>query len=243
MNRYKSCADLKNTAKTKLDGHYGTCINVLLLVVMFNYLATSLINILIPGIDTTSSILSLLLSIAATILLAVFDTGMAYFFLSLASGGACDRMQILHGFQNQPDKSVKVSCALVFLNIICLTPYQYLGLIAIRTRTLRDIYITLIALVIGLVIYIPLDLLLSQTYFILVDFPKYTALEALRTSCKIMKKHAFKYLWLEITFLPLMLLGVLSFFIGFLWIIPYMKTTYACFYLDIMNPQKDEPSM
>ncbi len=239
MNRYKSCADLKNAAKIKLEGHYSLCINVLLLVVMTNYFANSLINLLVPGTDITSTILALLLSIIVSILIAMLDTGLAYFFLSLACGSPCEKHHIFHGFRNEAEKSFKISCAHVFLNLVCLTPFQYLGILFIQSRDLRYLTYTVIALAIGLIIYIPLDILLSQTYFILVDFPKYSALDALRTSCKIMKKHALRFFWLEITFLPLMLLGVLSFFIGFLWIVPYMKATYAGFYLDIMKPASD----
>ncbi len=56
----------------------------------------------------------------------------------------------------------------------------------------------------------------------------------------MMKGHKRRLFRLELSFLPLMLLCVLSFGIGFLWLNPYMQMTYTCFFLDLMNPRDTE---
>ena len=43
---------------------------------------------------------------------------------------------------------------------------------------------------------------------------------------------------MTLSFLPLAILCILSIYIGFLWLTPYMQMTYACFFLDIMNPRE-----
>ena len=53
-----------------------------------------------------------------------------------------------------------------------------------------------------------------------------------------MKGQRMRLFLLELGFLPLMLLCILSFGIGFLWLQPYMQMTHTCFFLDLMNPRK-----
>ncbi len=238
MNRYKSCADLKNSAKIKLEGHFGLAISTILLVQCINYIATSLIDGLVPGLDIPSIILSFLLSAVVSIILGVFNTGLAYCFLSLACGRPCASSTVFYGFMTQPEKSVKVSLVHSVVSLVCLTPFQFFSLLLLQTKNKNVFLPMLIALVVGLLLYIPISLLLSQTYFIIVDFPNYSAKEVLRTSCKIMKRHMWKLFYLEFSFLPLMLLCALTLGIGLIWLLPYMQMTYACFYLDVMNPEK-----
>ena len=53
-----------------------------------------------------------------------------------------------------------------------------------------------------------------------------------------MKGNRKRLFLLELSFLPLMLLCILSFGIGFLWLEPYMQMTYTHFFLDLMNPRE-----
>lgn len=238
MNRYKSCAELKNSAKIKLEGYFGLAISAILLVQCINYIVTSLVTGLVPGMDIPSIVLSFLLSAVVSVLLGIFNTGLSFFFLSLACGKPCVSSTVFYGFMAQPEKSVKISLVHSVVNLVCLTPFQFFSMLLIQTRNTTYLLPALITIVVGLLIYVPVSLLISQTYFIIVDFPKYSAKEVLRTSCRIMKQHMWKLFYLELSFLPLMLLCVLTCGIGLIWLLPYMQMTYACFYLDIMNPEK-----
>ncbi len=238
MNEYKSCSELKSLAKTKLDGYYKLCMSALLLQLGVTYICTMIISMLVPGTDTTSDILFMLLTAAVSVILGVLNTGFAYFYLNIFCGTPKVSASIFYAFSNHPEKSVKVSLLYSIIDFICKTPAQYFLLLLIKTKDLTYAKYWLIAFVIGYVIYIPATLFLSQTYYLLVDFPDYTAKDAILTGFKLAKKHFGKLLYLKISFLLLYLLAVLSFGIGLLWIIPYMQMTYTCFYVDIMNPQK-----
>ena len=52
-----------------------------------------------------------------------------------------------------------------------------------------------------------------------------------------MKGHKGRLFYIELSFLPLLLLGAVS-LIGLLWVIPYMQMTYAVFYFDIMKQEQ-----
>ena len=57
-----------------------------------------------------------------------------------------------------------------------------------------------------------------------------------------MKGHKWRLFKLELSFLPLQIICMLSFGIGNLWLNPYMRMTYTEFFLDLMSPGKQEAS-
>lgn len=240
MTKYQSYSNLKNSAKIKLDGFFGLAITAWLLLKCMSYVGSTLADMLAPGDDTTSTILFLLLSTIVSVFVGAFNVGLAYFYLSLACGKPCHSLVIIKVFKDQPEKAIKVSLVHTLINFVCTTPSAYFLLILMQEKTLENLINWAIVFGVGYVIYIPASLFLSQTWYLMVDFPDYTAKEVLLTGCKLMKKHFFRFLFLKLSFLPVMLLGILSFGVGLIWIIPYKEMTYTCFYLDIMNPEKKE---
>ena len=92
--------------------------------------------------------------------------------------------------------------------------------------------------IIGTVILVIVSLTFSQAYYLLQDFPQYSAKELLQMSRQIMKGHKARLFYIELSFVPLLLLGILSCCIGLLWIIPYMASVKANFYMDLMTHRK-----
>jgi len=68
------------------------------------------------------------------------------------------------------------------------------------------------------------------TYHILRDEPELSPLQAITKSRRMMNGHKAEALVLGLSFIGWILLGVVTLFIGFLWIAPYMSVTYAHFY-------------
>ena len=76
-----------------------------------------------------------------------------------------------------------------------------------------------------------------MTFYLLVDFPELSASEALKSSWEKMNGHRMRLFLLEISFIPYILLSLLSLGIGMLWVYPYIQESFAQFYLDLMNPK------
>jgi len=57
-----------------------------------------------------------------------------------------------------------------------------------------------------------------------------------------MKGHKWRLFKLKLSFLPLQFICLLSFGIGNLWLNPYMRMTYTEFFLDLLNPEKQNSS-
>jgi len=70
----------------------------------------------------------------------------------------------------------------------------------------------------------------SMTCFILADDDDCGVFEAIARSKEMMKKHKVNLFYLQWSFFGWILLSILTLGVGFLWVIPYMKTSFAEFY-------------
>ena len=73
----------------------------------------------------------------------------------------------------------------------------------------------------------------AMAYFIMSDDPNIGAMDAIDKSKKMMYGYKWKFFFLCCRFIGWFILGFLSLGIGFLWIIPYMNTSFAKFYEDV----------
>ncbi len=253
MKQFQSRAELKNTAKDLLTRKYGSAILMFLLKGMLTMFLLSIIlsfdmqfaALLQAFSQSTDSMLataiSQLISLLSSILLNIFNVGIFYFFLNAACGQPFSAANLFYGFQQDFGRSFLISGALVLVNKICFLPREIMMELFIKNRSLDTPLISklLIAFVIGLVIYIPLSLGLSQCYFLMLDFPQHSAGKIIKLSFRLMKGQKCRLFCLQLSFLPLMLLSIASFGIGLLWLSPYMNMAYTLFFLDLMKAHTD----
>lgn len=74
-----------------------------------------------------------------------------------------------------------------------------------------------------------------MAYYILVDNPELSALEAIRQSKEIMRGHKGRLFYLWLSFLGWFLLGLITMGIGFLYVAPYYEAAKANFYEDLQR--------
>ena len=89
-----------------------------------------------------------------------------------------------------------------------------------------------------IIIFVPLiivSLLLSQVFFVLADEKTSNGFEAIKMSWNVMKGKKMKLFLLQLSFIGWAFLSVLTFFIGFLFLYPYMLTTYSKFYQNLYD--------
>lgn len=73
----------------------------------------------------------------------------------------------------------------------------------------------------------------SQAFYIIADEPKTDPLVAIRKSKEMMYGYKMKYFLLQLSFIGWVLLCILTFGIGFLWLTPYIQVSNAIFYDDL----------
>lgn len=253
MIQYASRAQLKEKARDQMAGRYGNAILLSIcrgLIVFSLSFAISMtfsmvvtVRVLMGGSGDTSLTEYLLLTACTTLLsifAGVFQTGITLFYLNTACNRPATIANLFYGFKYLFKKSLGISAVLILLNTLCTLPCNICYFL-LRTGkgfdnvTMAILYIVL--MIIGVGIYIPLALGLSQSYYLLLDFPQYSATELMKLSFRIMKGHKWELFCLELSFLPLGFLCLLSFGIGTLWLVPYMNMTKTLYFLDLMQSE------
>ena len=92
------------------------------------------------------------------------------------------------------------------------------------------VIIALIGYVASLIYAVVKGYLYSLSYYILYDNPDKTGKEIVETSESLMKGNRWSFFWLGLTFIGWAILSIFTFFIGMLWLMPYIMVTFVCFY-------------
>lgn len=243
---------LKNRAKTMMEGKYYAAVMAL---IFFN-MATMLLNNFSVALSlqisstlqkmlglsqagTALVILSYLIVFLFTALCNIFRIGICLFFLNIACGQYFGIYDLFYGFLQHFGKSYGLSLVITLLTTLCLAPLDILLYLFKNTDRIRiDVLALLLCTqLILLMIYLPLSLSLSQSYYIVLDYPDLGLAAILRQSIRLMKGRKLRLFYLQLSFLPLMLLVIPTFGLGALWLTPYKNMTYALFYLDNMKKE------
>jgi uncharacterized membrane protein len=237
MNFFQDRIQLKASAKDKLMGKYSAAISVMILVMLLQ-LTVSLLTSIIPINSTFGYAVNLIVTYGLSVLIGVLTVGLNLFFLSIACDQPFFINQLFYGYQEQPNKALCISAVFSLVQLICVLPGELYFQRYLVTRDNQYLYSTILSFSIGLLIYTLISLMLSQSFYIMLDFPDMNARETLAYSMKRMKGHKIRLFVLDLSFLPLILLCLLSMGIGLLWLSPYMTMANTLFYLDLMHPSE-----
>ena len=83
----------------------------------------------------------------------------------------------------------------------------------------------------------------ALTPYIVMDEPELTARQAITRSCEIMQGRRWKLFCLYLSFIGWGILSILTFGIGFLWLVPYMNASVTAFYEDARAEYEAENSI
>jgi uncharacterized membrane protein len=75
----------------------------------------------------------------------------------------------------------------------------------------------------------------AMSFYVLSDNPDMSALDAIKESQRLMQGFKWKLFCLHISFIGWILLSFCTFFVGMLWIYPYIKTSEAYFYQNLKD--------
>ncbi len=241
MNSYKSSAELKAMAKEQLFDKYGTAIGTVLLILIITVGLMSIPVLTISQNTVFGYILYLLCCFILFTFLGILYSGEAFFYLKLICKQPISAGDIFFGFRSHADKALIIQMILIAtVYISSIPPIIFEALYFSQNNAIWMVFMSA-AFIIAEVIAIIVRLNLSQSYYLLQDFPEYSTVELMKMSRQMMKGHKGRLFYIELSFIPLFLLGILSCCIAFLWIIPYMKATKANFYMDLIkNRNKKE---
>ena len=156
--------------------------------------------------------------------------GISRYFLSFITTKKASPANIFAGFKGSTETIIGISLILAIISLISQLPYIiYTFFFSVNTS--HSFLLSLILFLAGnLVVYL-IEAYLAPVYFVICDNPSTKLTWVMIITFSLMnKKNFFKYIGLQISFVPLYLLGLLSLGIGLLWVVPYAYTSYAYFY-------------
>jgi len=236
MYRKKSSSQLKQVARGIMLGKYRNAISILL--------ASDLILNTLSLFTTTAynSTLGIIIGVIISFILTIFGTilsvGQCSFYLNIACEQPYQFSDLFTGFKIHPDKTIITQVIIQLLTLLPLIPAIIVMFITTAFYAQNIVISFLVAcflLIIGAGISWWISLRFSQVYYLLLDFPDYSAKELMKMSWKLMKGNVGRLLYIQVSFIPLTLAGLLSFGIGLLFVQPYQNMTYTLFYLDLMQ--------
>lgn len=205
-------SELRAQARERLEGKWGTFVLMTFLFYVIQALLQipgsvgDLFKVLSPENALTSESLSTL-SVMLSLLALPLSWGLTVSLLRNHREESVDLENLFDGFRG--GRYTRVFCALFLVNL-----FTFLW--------------TLLLIIPGIIKAFSYAL----TPYIIMDEPELTAKQAIARSCEIMQGRRWKLFCLYLSFIGWGILSLLTFGIGFLWLVPYMNASIAAFYED-----------
>ncbi len=239
MNMYLNNAQLKDNAKEKLTGKYTFLIGVYLVVQLITSQVSSLIISQIPTATTAGLILAEAISYIVSVFAGLLSVGIIYIFMKINCNVQVYLSDVFYAFTHNTKTFLLLSLVIQGISFLFYLSYGIPLMLPSRTGDWSMVLWAIPGILVAAIILLPVSLALSQCYFLALDFPDKSAKEILQLSMRIMKGHKVRLFLIQLSFIPLSILAILS-IIGNLWLNPYKDMVYTQFYFDIMKPvQKD----
>ena len=205
-------SELRAQARERLEGKWGTFVLMTFLMLVIQTILQipgyigSLLEILSPENVLASLSFSNISNILSLLALPL-SWGLTVSLLRNHREESVDLENLFDGFRG--GRYTRVFCALFLVNL-----FTFLW--------------TLLLIIPGIIKAFSYAL----TPYIIMDEPELTAKQAIARSCEIMQGRRWKLFCLYLSFIGWGILCLLTFGIGFLWLVPYMNASVAAFYED-----------
>lgn len=195
--------ELKEQAKESLTGKYGDSIGIVLLLFFISFFCNFIFKRIGIFFHLSEDALEVLLNGCSFIISALFSLGYLSFFLKVS-------------------RDEKVEINELWSHFSYFIPYIIVTILIALFTTLWALLL-IIPGIIAAYSY-------SMTYYIMLDHKDMKPMDAIRESKRIMNGHKMDLFVLQVSFLGWAILGIFTFGILYVWLIPYMNVTFAKFY-------------
>lgn len=201
-------------------------------------------NSLFYGSDLRSVILGRIFLFITALIAAVFSAGLSYLYLNIARCRDAKVGDILHFFRSEPDRVIMASLVLAILDLVATIPYYYYIFTADPGETAQSqtqyLVIVLILLFSSLALNVVFTTPFALSYYLLADNETMSGGAALKKSAAMMKGNILKYLLMELSFVPMLLLSVVTLYIALLWVMPHLYMSETVFYQKLLEAKERE---
>lgn len=235
MKKY-SFAELKSDARASLAGRWPFVTGMFLIELVINFALQSLAESAFPiQISGGVSILGLICMVLISLISVILSMGASFFYLNVCRGQQYQVSDLFYGFTHQPERIVVWYFALFGLTL--LFSALPVGLLVMGLLSDNSLWIILCAAAAVLCMAGLFSIMLRYAMFpyLYADTPWKSTRELMQESSELMRGQKIRYLLLQLSFIGLYLLAILTFGIGLVWLSPYISATNTHFYLRLRS--------
>ena len=238
MKMKKSIKEIRADSREIMLGNLLLPVLVTLTYFVLSNIVSFCVSMSLIGNGIWALIFYLGLNLVMDTLFSVLDFGKTNFFLKYSLSKNYSYADLWGGFKNSADKILLVGFIMALISHVSFMPYiLYVNLFVAKLTKRTLLMAGLIYLCCTLLFFI-ISVFFTQSYYILSDIPKAGPLQSMRLSARLVGKNFWRYVGLQISLIPVRLLGILSFGIAFLWITPYIETCKALFYAEMVKSRR-----
>jgi len=250
----------KGIAREKLLGRYSTVIGAVFIMRLFLFMISYITDKVVEGSTIMGNVIYMAIVFITGLIGAVFTVGELTIYMKLSCNDAVSAWNVFDGFKGHPDKAiilqfkVAIRC-LAFWLFACITfGVMYAMGIIIQTDAgavawnrnaggsngIIPLIVCIAAVLTGIIGTVYVRMLYSQVFFLLIDHPEYETGQIMAESKRMMEGQMLDYLFINLSFIPILILGLLSFGTGMFFIQPYRGMTLTQFYLSLASGAADK---
>ena len=235
----RKISELKALARKSLDGYYALLAGALVLISFLSGIGGVLSVMLFQGNSMFNLVMSQIFSLIISVVMSVFSAGVYYMFLNVSRGKKTSMQDVTYLFYHHPDRIIVVSLIVTVVQYLLMLPSMIMNyrmdVSANLLEVLQQSLLVSLVMFVGIVVAQLVTMPIAFGYYLLIDDVEMNATDALKKSMQMMKGNYGRYIYMQLSFLGLMILGVLTLYVGFIWIMPYMQMTEIEFYREILG--------
>lgn len=237
----RSSATLKQLAREALNGKYGSIITGYLLILLCSTVPNALVSTILDTSNAIGLITCQIVLYMISLLIALVMSGFKYIMLNINRRKIFTMGDLFYAFSHHPDRFLvvnlifllaEIAASLPFTILSYKTPAEGIGTNILLISAAGTLASTLISFI--------LSLFFGMTEYLLLDNENMGAMEALREALHMMKGNKGRFFYINLSFLPLLLVCFFTCYLGLLWLEPYMQATFAFFYMELIG-ELDRP--
>lgn len=243
--------ELKRIARGNLTGKYSELIRAFICCNLITSLIEMPFSIMTNDVQfSTQNIIYYVATILIGIAAVVLTGGQYRMHLSAARNGQIHPSDLFYPVKYHADRYIFTELILFGISLVTMIP-MIGGIILLYTKEDLKYYIgALILAIVSFILTTYISLTFDLVYFVLNDHEELGMMKALKFTKELVTTHRKRYLYLQLSFLPMLFLVGISFGTAIFWVQPYMVQTTTVFYLDVKGEldeviaerQKNEPS-
>ncbi|MGN0132442.1 MAG: DUF975 family protein [Lachnospiraceae bacterium] len=229
-----SSTQLKATARGHLSGRYSLLIIAFMIARIIINIPSMMISYTADPYSNTGYFLNFAVTFILSILSAIFVVGHNRICLRYAgSEEPVTTAEMWYGFKGHADEII-IAYFLIFIRyFVCALPFAFALVLCTMMPNAFSVLFLGAATLFTAIMCIKIELDYSQVFFLIADCVQERPKELLAHSKQLMEGNRGRLLYIQLSFIGMSLLNLLTFGFAMFWVYPYMRMTYAEFYVEL----------